>query len=513
MARYMGSPPKSFNRLAFLALIVGTGALSAATARAQTEAPPPDDAGLYVVVEASQRQLDAMLVLAPTCQGVPKASCEVIENVLGNDTRLSGLLRWHKTSHGLQSAVVKSPVPAFAIRASAATSANVAYVLGSLLRPARDPGQVELHVTLIDARTNKAIDLGDAGQQVAPATSLRLLAHKAMNAVQGALTGVEGSFDTSIYYSAPVPGKCNRAIWQVDVDGFNRRVLIADGGKNCIHMFPMELVDGGLMYMSFRTDAPSLFKMEAAQLMAMADLTPTLAKGQKLKKGGPAAPPSGVDKSYVPVPFARGQVPDRQYRGCTQNSRGELVCTINDGEQADLWTMDYTGAPARNLTNAETDELSPVFSPDGSNIAYVSGKSGGPQVYVMDATGGSPRRLSWVGPYNTDPDWGPDGRIAYSGMRGNAIDVLTIDLRGRAQRLTPGQGRRSLEPSWSPDGKRLVYVSDEDGKCTRLWITAADGAAREPLDMPCDKGYSTPLWDRLPGSVPRRWTPSSQPRP
>jgi len=116
-----------------------------------------------------------------------------------------------------------------------------------------------------------------------------------------------------------------------------------------------------------------------------------------------------------------------------------------------------------------------------------------------------------VGPYNTDPDWGPDGRIAYSGMRGNAIDVLTIDLQGHAQRLTPGQGRRSLEPSWSPDGKRLVYVSDEDGKCTRMWITAADGAAREPLEMPCDKAYSTPLWQRLPGSQPRRWSPHPNP--
>jgi Tol biopolymer transport system component len=495
--------------LALLLTCVPTLTWAQATSPATTEAAP-DDASLYVVVEASQRQIDGMLVLAPFCQGVPRPTCDTIEQVMANDTRLSGFLRAVHSNPGLFAGVVKTPLPQFSVRGAAAVSAGAAYVLGTLVKPGKDAGTIELHARLVDARSNKAIDLGDTQLQVSPAGFQRHLAHRVLNAVQGALTGVEGSFDTSVYYSAPIPGKCNRAIWQADADGANRRVLIADGGKNCIHMFPMEMNDGGLMYMSFRTDAPSLFKLDPAQLMALTDLTPALARGQKLKKAS-LLPKNALEQVQNPLPFARGEIPDRQYRGCSQNARGELVCTINDGDQADLWRMDWQGQPEKNLTNAESDELSPVFSPDGAWVAYVSNKSGGPQVYVMDAEGGSARRLSWVGPYNTDPDWGPDGRIAYSGMRSNAIDILTIDLQGHAQRLTPGQGRRSLEPSWSPDGKRLVYVSDEDGKCTRLWITAADGAAREPLDMPCDKQYSTPLWQRLPGSQPRRWTPHGNP--
>lgn len=464
-----------------------------------------DDAGLYVVIEASQRQIDGMLVLSPLCQGAPKPACETLENVLGNDARLSGFVRWIKSSAGLQSSVTKTPMPAFTLKPGGATAAGATYVLATVLRAAKDPALVELQVTLVDARTNKAVDLGEAGHQVAPASSLRSMAHRVMNSVQGALTGVEGSFDTVIFYSAPAPG-CARAIWQVDADGFNRRVLIADGGKQGIHMFPIQLVDGGLAYMSFRTGDPSLFKMDAAQLMALSDLTPTLGKREKLKKNGPAAPGADLDRSYVPVPFAKGSI-DRQFRSCAQNPRGELVATINDGDQADIWQLDYTGTPEKNLTHAESDELSPVYSPDGTWLAFVSNRTDQPQVYVMDSAGGQTRRLTWVGPYNTDPDWGPDGRIAYSGMRGSAIDILTVDLQGHAQRLTPGQGRRSLEPSWSPDGKRLVYVSNEDGKCTRLWITAADGAAREPLDMPCDKNYSTPSWQRIPGKMPKRWSP------
>ncbi len=468
---------------------------------------PPDDPGLYVIVEAAQRQMDAMLVLPTVCQNLPKAQCDTIETVLGNDTRLSGLLRWQHATAGLVSSAVKTPMPSLQVKASAALSNGAVYVLGSVLRPGHEAGLLELQVTLVDARSGKTVELGEAGHQIAPAVSVRGLAHRVMNAVQGALTGVEGSFDTVIFYSAEAPG-CTRAIWQVDADGANRRVLVGDGGKNGIHMFPIQLVDGGLAYMSFRSGDPSLFKMDASQLLALSDLTPSLGRKEKLKKNGPGAPKADLGgATFVPVPFAKGSI-DRQFRSCAQNPRGDILATINNGDQADIWQLDYNGEPQRNLTNHEADDLSPVYSQDGQYVAFVSNRTGDqPQLFVMDSWGGGVRRLTWSGPYNTDPDWGPDGRIAYSGMRGSSIDVLTIDLQGHAQRLTPGQGRRSLEPSWSPDGRRLVYVSDEDGKCTRLWITAADGAAREPMDMPCEKRLSTPSWQRIPGKMPKKWTP------
>ena len=62
---------------------------------AAQEPTPPDgggDPGLYVIVEATQRPLDALLVLPPVCQ-IKKPDCEVVEQVLRNDVRLSGFLR------------------------------------------------------------------------------------------------------------------------------------------------------------------------------------------------------------------------------------------------------------------------------------------------------------------------------------------------------------------------------------------------------------------------------------
>jgi len=484
------------------------------SASAQPTADPAADQGLYVVVEATQRPLDAMLVLPANCS-LPKPSCDMVESVLGNDTRLSGILRWMKGTPGLASAVVKTPMPQFSVRGAAATGAGATYVLASVVRPSRQAGMVELAVAVIDARDGKSLDLADYAVQVAPLASLRSMAHRVMNGVHGALTGVEGSFDSVIFYSAPAkageaaPGSlaCNRCIWQVDADGANRRILVGDGGKDGIHMFPVQLMDGGLAYTSFRTGMPSLFKLDLAQMMAISELTAPLAKPQKGKKPGPPPPPAApAEKPTIPKPFAAG--PDLQFRGCAQNARGDIVATVNDGDQADLWSIDWTGTPSRNLTHHEQDDLGPTFSPDGNQIAFVSDRTGTPQVYVMGTDGSPPQRKTFVGPYNTDPEWGPDGRIAFSSMRGNAIDIMTVDAHGKLQRLTPGQGRRSLEPSWAPDGRRLVYASNEDGRGTRLWVTSHDGAAREPLDLPFGQ-YYTPSWQRMPGKGPKRWRGST----
>ena len=486
----------------------GQAAIPNQTTTNPVDVPAVDESGgLYVVVEASSRPMDALYVVAPSCGGLKpapelKSACDLLESVLANDARLSGFVRPVRHSPGLAAQVIKAPMPAFAVKPGGPAGANIQYVVATSVRAAKQVGMLDVGASLYDVRAGKMLDLGDQANQIVPQATVRQAAHRLMNAIQGAVTGIEGTFDTVIYYSAPAPG-CTRAIWQADADGFNRRVLIGDGGKDGIHMFPIQLQDAALAYMSFRSGLPSLYKLDLAQVMALSDMTPVV-KNAKPKKGAPTKSTSPDEPPPIPPPFASG--PDLQFHSCAQNARGDLVVTVNDGDQSDIYTLDYTGHMDRNLTHDEHDDLGPTFSPDGEHIAFVSDRTGTPQVYVMDATGHDTKRLTFVGPYNTDPDWGPDGRIAFSALRGNAVDIMTVTMAGKLQRLTPGQGRRSLEPSWSPDGKRLVYASNEDGKCSRLWVTAADGAAREPLDVPCGQ-YYTPSWQRTPGKGPKIWNP------
>jgi TolB protein len=90
----------------------------------------------------------------------------------------------------------------------------------------------------------------------------------------------------------------------------------------------------------------------------------------------------------------------------------------------------------------------------------------------MNVNGGSARRLTFKGQYNTSPAWSPKGdRIAYT-SRGGGFQVMTIDLNGgEPQEVAAGE-----DPSWSPDGRYLVLTTRG-----RLRIASKDGRSVKQL--------------------------------
>ena len=77
--------------------------------------------------------------------------------------------------------------------------------------------------------------------------------------------------------------------------------------------------------------------------------------------------------------------------------------------------MDSAGRQLQNLTLNEADDWDPVWSPDGTQIAFISERDGNPEVYVMDATGHNPHNISASIGKDGEPAWSPDGRyIAFS---------------------------------------------------------------------------------------------------
>ena len=90
----------------------------------------------------------------------------------------------------------------------------------------------------------------------------------------------------------------------------------------------------------------------------------------------------------------------------------------------------------------------PSFSPDGSQIAFVSNRQGSPQIFVMPAGGGGAKRVTFQGKYNQTPRWSPrtdKPQIAFTGRDERGVfDVFILDVKtGRIDRVTAGQG---LEP-------------------------------------------------------------------
>jgi len=154
-----------------------------------------------------------------------------------------------------------------------------------------------------------------------------------------------------------------------------------------------------------------------------------------------------------------------------------------------------------------SDNLSPTYSPDGQRIAFVSTRSGSPQVYAM-AADGTDQQLFAPFDYGVTgssyaPDWSPDGQsVAFHRDVGGTYQVFVLDVRTRVVRQLTSVGRNE-DPTWAPDSRHLCFVSDRSGY-RQLWIVDVETGRIRPL-LP-QSGARLPAWSpripEAPGSNP-----------
>jgi tricorn protease len=115
---------------------------------------------------------------------------------------------------------------------------------------------------------------------------------------------------------------------------------------------------------------------------------------------------------------------------------------------SDLWTVERTGGTARRLTSTPFVEADPHFSPDGSLIAFTATVGGNTDVYVMSALGGDPIRLTYHPGIDAARGWSPDGsRVIIASTRG-AVPLPSVSPYFRL--WTIGIGHATLANGRSP---------------------------------------------------------------
>ena len=153
----------------------------------------------------------------------------------------------------------------------------------------------------------------------------------------------------------------------------------------------------------------------------------------------------------------------------------------------EIYTSDASGGGLNRVTAFRGPDVSPVWNPKtNAQIAWVSGRSGLPQIYIMDSDGANVQRLT-DGGYATSPSWSPNGQfLAFSWNRKygpgapGGQDIYIMDIASKRWiQLTHEAGNNDY-PSWSPDGRHVVFQRQDNGR-TEIWSMLADGTEQQQI--------------------------------
>jgi Tol biopolymer transport system component len=141
-----------------------------------------------------------------------------------------------------------------------------------------------------------------------------------------------------------------------------------------------------------------------------------------------------------------------------------------------IFVMRSDGSDPTQLTERGANDTSPLWSPDGRQLLFVSDRDGNREVYVMSADGSSQLNLTRDAAEDWTPCWSPDGeRIAFASYRDGNWEIYAMDADGANVRRLTRSPAADYAPAWSPDGERIAFVSDRSGNLD-IWTMAVDGS-------------------------------------
>ncbi len=196
----------------------------------------------------------------------------------------------------------------------------------------------------------------------------------------------------------------------------------------------------------------------------------------------------------------------------TSDTRLLATPAITEGKIAfayadDIWVADADGKNPRRLTSHPGEEQNPSFSPDGKHIAFTASYDGNDDVYVIPVEGGEPTRLTWHPGEDVVRGFTPDGQVLFSSQREafsrRHSQFYTVGIDG-------GLPKRLPIPSGdmgaiSPDGHFLAYTplgerfrqwkNYRGGTASRIWVLKLDDLSHEEVPKPAGGCNDTqPMW-------------------
>jgi Tol biopolymer transport system component len=133
------------------------------------------------------------------------------------------------------------------------------------------------------------------------------------------------------------------------------------------------------------------------------------------------------------------------------------------------------GNPVPFISSPKPDNQ-PSISPNGKRIAFISERTGGPEVWVCDTDGSNSVQLTSLGAPNLfGPRWSPDSEnIGFTAQDGRKVHIHVVSAKGGKPRRLIAESAEEDSPYWSHDGKWLYFASDRSGR-SEIWRVPSKG--------------------------------------
>ena len=138
----------------------------------------------------------------------------------------------------------------------------------------------------------------------------------------------------------------------------------------------------------------------------------------------------------------------------------ELAYVSFESQKAVVYSQDVMTGARRPLANFRGSNSAPAWSPDGQTLAVTLSRDGGSQIFLMGRNGDNLRRLTNSAAIDTEPAFSPDGRsIYFVSDRGGSPQIYRTSISGGGVERLTFAGGYNISPAISPDGRTLAYIS------------------------------------------------------
>ncbi|WP_151709747.1 Tol-Pal system beta propeller repeat protein TolB [Acinetobacter brisouii] len=162
---------------------------------------------------------------------------------------------------------------------------------------------------------------------------------------------------------------------------------------------------------------------------------------------------------------------------------GRIAYVLRDPTNSDkrytLQIADTDGERPFTVLSSHYPILSPAWTPDGKQIAYVSFETKRPAIYLQDLSTGQRQVLTNFKGLNGAPSFSPDGKsmLFTSSMDGNP-DIYRMDIATHQYERITNDSAIDTEARYAPDGKSFIFTSDRGGSPQIYRYTFADGSTK-----------------------------------